>query len=189
MSYTRGLIGLTIMFAMGCTAPELDEKSGEEATDQIEALSLDCADGDDAACEELENILSDRENTSDRCDEYVDMIYEECLENGGSEEDCRARAARAYEECDDWNEDEDEREDEREDEEQDEQQEDDWDEDTWSNRCDEYTTLIYEECLDDGGSEEECGGIAEEAYEECMDDAWEDEEQDEDERDEEREDD
>ena len=55
---------------------------------------------------------SDEEREEIECDDVATRVYEACLSEGGTEEDCRERAAQAYEDCDEREDDDD---DERED--------------------------------------------------------------------------
>ena len=65
-----------------------------------EALHEACAEGDEEACEELEYLSEDdRDALGERCDEYSQMVYEECIDEGGSENECGSAAEEAYGEC------------------------------------------------------------------------------------------
>ena len=96
--------------------PEDDRASLEE---QMINLREDCANGDDDACKELQALIEELEayreeggSTADEreereeheiesseCAEESRVAYEDCLNDGGSEEDCREIAAVVYEDC------------------------------------------------------------------------------------------
>ena len=59
-----------------------------------------------AACEERneycvdgEWVRGDREDSDDPCAPVAEAAYNDCLEAGGTEEDCRETAGEAYEDC------------------------------------------------------------------------------------------
>ena len=60
-----------------------------------------CEDKGDAD-ETVEEDVSDREDegsdgdAEERCDEYAESVYEDCVEDGGDEDDCGARAEAAF---------------------------------------------------------------------------------------------
>jgi len=58
-----------------------------------------CVDGEWAGGEEGERPEGDDDDAVDPCDEAATAAYDECIADGGSEEDCREVAAEAYDEC------------------------------------------------------------------------------------------
>ena len=52
--------------------------------------------GDDDRDEEREE---DAQEEGSPCDDVATRTYEECIANGGTEDDCRGEAAQAYEDC------------------------------------------------------------------------------------------
>ena len=96
--------------------PEDERTSLEEL---MMNLREDCANGDDDACEELRALIEELETyreddgrseeereereeneiESNECAEESRVAYEDCLNDGGSEEDCREIAAVVYEDC------------------------------------------------------------------------------------------
>ena len=68
------------------------------------------------------------EDAEDRCEDYAERVYEDCVDAGGDEDDCGERSRAAYEECMD-------------------DVEDDEDADA-AERCEDYAEVVYEDCVD-----------------------------------------
>ena len=128
--------------------------------------------GADENSTEAEREEQETSDVEERCEEYADMVYNECIA-GGSEEECEERATTAYDDCVANSDADDERGDD----------EDREDGDTEAEaRCKAYAEMVYGECIDAGGSEEECGERTRVAFEDCLADAESDGEREDDER-------
>ena len=86
------------------------------------------------------------DSTEDVCAEF----YQDCVDAGHAEEDCAIRS----EECTEFSE--------REDTEEREPEESE------SSECDELARLAYEECIEEGGSNEDCRVVYGEVYDDCI---------------------
>ena len=43
--------------------------------------------------------IDDEEDFAERCGEYAESVYDDCIDDGNDEEECEEHAEEAYEEC------------------------------------------------------------------------------------------